>query len=153
MINRDKIEAIVEEKIAGTDIYIVDVSVSSSNKILVLVDTDAGITVEECINLSRHIENSLDRELEDFELEVSSPGLSQPFKVHRQYMKNIGREVSLVTNDNSKVKGKLLSVSKDGIELETLIIKKDEKKKKVSEKIVVQLDFEQIKSTKVVISF
>jgi ribosome maturation factor RimP len=153
MINRDKIEAIVEEKIAGTAIYIVDVSVSTSNKIVVLVDTDAGITVEECINISRHIESSLDREVEDFELEVSSPGLSQPFKVFRQYVKNTGREVAIVTNDNRKMKGKLLSANEDGIELETLVVKKNEKKKKVSEKIVIQLGFDQIKSTKVVISF
>ena len=153
MISEDKITKLVEEKIAGTGIFIVEVSVSSSNKIIVLVDTDQGITVEECISLSRFLENSLDRETEDFELEVSSPGLSQPLKVFRQYIKNIGRDVAVLTTENEKLKGKLISATENGIELETTVIRKTDKKKKIKEQAIITLGFNQIKSTKVVISF
>lgn len=153
MILKENIIRLVEDKIAGTNLFLVDVSVSTSSKIMVLVDTDAGITVEECIALSRFLENSLDRDTEDFELEVSSPGLSQPFKVQRQYVKNIGREISVLTADNQKIKGKLLSAGDSGIEMETILIKKTDKKKKVKEQAVIRLAFDQIKSAKVVISF
>ena len=153
MISEANITKLVEEKIAGTEIFIVEVSVSSSNKIMVLVDTNAGITVEECISISRFLENSLDRDAEDFELEVSSPGLSQPFKVFRQYVKNIGRDVAVLTKANEKLKGKLISAKENGIELETTVIRKTDKKKKVKEQEIITLGFDQIKSTKVVISF
>ncbi len=153
MILRENIIRLVENNIAGTGFFLVDVSVSPSNKIIVMVDTDAGITIEECIELSRHIENSLDRDMEDFELEVSSPGLSQPFKVHRQYIKNVGRELTVLTSGNEKIKGKLLSADSHGIELETFLVKKTDKKKKITEQAIIRLAYDQIKSTKVVISF
>jgi len=153
MILRENIIRLVEDNFAGTGLFLVDVSVSPSNKIIVLVDTDAGITVEECIELSRHIENSLDRDREDFELEVSSPGLSQPFKVHRQYIKNVGRELTVLTSGNEKIKGKMLSADSLGIELETLLVKKTDKKKKITEQEIIRLAYDQIKCAKVVISF
>lgn len=153
MILKEKIISLVEEKVSGTGIFIVDVSVSPSNKIIVLVDTLSGITIEECILISKFIENSFNRDVDDFELEVSSPGLSQPFKVYMQYVKNIGKNVTVLTSANQKLKGKLLAATDQGIELETLVIKKNENKKKISETEIVKLSFDQIKSTKIVISF
>ncbi len=153
MILKETITNLIEEKIAGTDIFIVDVSVSPSNKIVVLIDTDTGITVEKCTSISRVIESALNREVEDFELEVSSPGLSKPFKVLRQYSKNIGRDIAFLTKDNLKLKGRLISANIHEIELEVTVMKKNEKNKKVKEQEVIRIEFNQIKSAKVVISF
>lgn len=153
MISEEQLIQIVEESISGTDIFLVEVTISHTNKILVLVDTDQGIQVEECIKLSKAIEKVLDRDAEDFELEVSSPGLSQPLKILRQYVKNIGRDVAVQTTDNQKLKGRLLNASQEGIQLETVVVKKNEKNKKINTKEIIDLEFSQIKSTKVLVSF
>jgi len=108
--------------------------------------------VGECVEISRHIEHSLDRETEDFSLEVSSPGLSGPFKVVRQYLKNIGREVEVVTITGDKQKGVLKSVNAAGFELEAVVKEKvDGKKVEITKSLA--FDFEQIKTVKIVISF
>ena len=88
MINRDLIIQLTEEKLKK-DQFIVEVTVGQANRISVLLDSETGITIDDCIQVSRHIESNLDREAEDFELQVSSAGLGQPFKVHRQYIKNL----------------------------------------------------------------
>jgi ribosome maturation factor RimP len=153
MISEEQLVQIVEEIITGTDMFLVDVTISHANKILVLVDTDKGIMVEECIELSRALEKRLDRDAEDFELEVSSPGLSQPLKILRQYIKNIGRDVAVQTTDNQKLKGRLINATQEGIQLETEVVKKNEKNKKIKTKETITLEFSQIKSTKVLVSF
>jgi ribosome maturation factor RimP len=151
MIDREKIQNLVEEVLSDA-MYIVDISVGFGNAILVSVDSDTGISVGECVRISRHIENSLDREAEDFSLEVSSPGLSSPFKVLRQYMKNIGREVEAVTGSGEKKKGILRSADSNGFELEMVEIEKVDGKKVEVPKLLAY-SFEQIKTVKIVISF
>ena len=91
MISVDKIQKIAEEKLAESTNFIVDIAVKSGNKIIVLLDNDNGVSIGDCVAMSRHIEASLDREADDFELNVMSPGLSEPFKILRQYQKNIGK--------------------------------------------------------------
>ncbi len=151
MITKEKVQILVEE-VLSDDMYIVDITVGATNAIMVYVDTDAGISIGECVQISRHVENSLDREEEDFSLEVSSPGLSFPFKVLRQYLKNIGREVEVVTKSGEKQKGILKSAHSAGFELEVI-----EKEKVDGAKILVPksiaFDFDQIKTVKIVISF
>ncbi len=132
--------------------FIVDITVGTGNSISVLVDSDAGISVGECVQISRHIEGSLDREVEDFSLEVSSPGLSLPLKVLRQYLKNIGREVEAVTKSGEKQKGILKSANIDGFELEFLA-KGRVDGKKVEETKSLTYSFDQMKTVKIVISF
>ena len=82
-----------------------DVRVSEGNAISILLDDDEGTSIAKCIALSRHMEDELDRDAEDFSLDVSSPGLDQPLKMHRQYQKNIGRDVQLKIRDAGKVAG------------------------------------------------
>jgi ribosome maturation factor RimP len=132
--------------------FIVNITVGAANQILVSVDSDAGISVGECVQISRHIENSLDREIEDFSLEVSSPGLSAPFKVLRQYLKNIGGEVEVMTLSGEKKKGILKSADSAGFELEIVSKEKvDGKKVEVTKSLTYS--FDQIKTVKIIISF
>src|SRR5665213_3445944 len=95
MMSASHIREIAEKKVTENKSFLVDVTVSASNKIKVTIDNFEGLAIDECVNMSRWIESQLDRDTEDFELEVSSPGLDQPFKVIRQYQKNIGKEVDV----------------------------------------------------------
>jgi len=154
MITKSEIVALVEEKIEGTDYFIVDISVSSSNQIRVEIDGDKGVKINDCIQISRHIEGNYDREEEDFELTVSSAGMDQPFKILRQYQRYIGREVELKTTGGEKLKGQLISANETVVEIEIAERRKIEGKKKkqlIIEKKAVPM--EQVKETKVVISF
>lgn len=154
MISKSQIVALVEEKIEGTDYFIVEISVSSSNQIRVEIDGDKGVKISDCVQISRHIEGSFDREEEDFELTVSSAGMDQPFKILRQYQRYLGREVELKTTSGEKHKGLLIAADENTVEIEIAERRKVEGKKKkqlIIEKLSVPM--EQVKETKVVISF
>jgi ribosome maturation factor RimP len=135
------------------DIFLVEKKVSSSNQIEILIDSFNNISIKDCIQLSRHIEFSLDRDENDFSLQVASAGLSEPFKVFGQYQKYIGSQVDILLKGGKKVFGKLKDAHySDGIKLETKRIEKEGKKKKeVFEEL--QFTFDQIDKTKLVISF
>jgi len=147
MLDKTKIEKIVNESVTGTDKFLVDISVSSANVVDVFVDGDNGISIQECVKISRLIESSFDREVEDYELRVSSPGLSKPFKMIRQYKKYLNREIEIINNDDKKVKGVLKSVSENGFELER---KKDKKGKEI---ILEEYLFDGIKVAKPFVGF
>ena len=151
MITKEKVQFLVDE-VLSDDMFIVDITVGAANQILVSVDSDAGISVGECVQISRHVEGCLDREVEDFSLEVSSPGLSSPLKVLRQYLKNTGREVELVTKSGEKQKGILKSADSEGFELEVVVKEKVDGKVVETTKSLTYL-FDQIKTVKIIISF
>ena len=151
MITKEKVQSLVEEVLL-TDQFVVDIHVGLGNSILVFVDSDTGISVGECVEISRHIEHSLDRETEDFSLEVSSPGLSGPFKVLRQYLKNVGREVEVVVKSGEKHKGILKSANEAGFELE-IVVKEKVDGKKIATTKSLTFDYDHIKTVKIVISF
>lgn len=154
MITVNKIKELVEAKIVEGSNFIVDINVKPGNKITILLDNDKGVSISDCVAMSRHIEFNLDRESEDFELNVMSPGLTEPFKTLRQYQKHIEKLVDVLTKENKKLSGKLLSVNDEGILLETKVKEKIEgKKSKQSIISKTNLSFNQIKETKVVISF
>ena len=150
---RDQIKKLVEEKIAGTDCFLVDVKVSPS-KVIVYIDQVEGIKIEDCTEVSRFLLSELEATdvWEHHELEVSSPGMDEPLKVLPQYQKRIGREVSVITYDGLKHVGILEAASDLGIELNETVTRK-EKGKKEKIKQSVHLQFSQIKETKVVFSF
>jgi ribosome maturation factor RimP len=113
-----------------------------------------GITIEECVEFSRAIEHNLDREAEDFELEVSSPGLSTSLLVPQQYVKNIGRELNVLTTDNKKIKGLLISADEKGIVIEEeQKVKVEGQQKKSIKKIEQTIAFDNINKALVVIKF
>jgi ribosome maturation factor RimP len=153
MINRENIETLVKSCMEGTDLFIVDIQVSSSNNIRILIDNDRGVTVKECIDFSRAVENGLDRDKEDFQLEVSSPGLSEPLKVIEQYKKNIGRDVEVVTNEGHKHQGRLTGLTPDGIKISEMTKVRGDKKRPEIIQVERDLDFGHISSTKVLVSY
>jgi len=129
MIKQELIEKLVSE--ALTDKYfIVEVTVKKGNVIDVVIDGDEGVTIQKCVDVSRQIEQNLDRETEDFELTVSSAGLGNPFLVYRQYLKNIGKKVEVKTDNEKPVTGTLIRVDQEGFELETSTLEKEEGKNK-----------------------
>lgn len=134
--------------------FIVEVSVSTANVIYVYVDSYDGITIETCIEISRHIEHNLDREEEDFGLQVSSPGLMESFKVKEQYVKYTGREIEVLTTSDDRYQGILKSAGELSVVLETSSFEKPEGQKR-KQLITKEYNFkyEEIKSAKAVISF
>ncbi|MBL0047433.1 MAG: ribosome assembly cofactor RimP [Bacteroidetes bacterium] len=152
MIQDSQIRDLVKEKIEGTNLFLVDVTVKPGNKIVILIDGINGLSVDECVKVSRHVEFSLDREAEDFELLVSSPGADSPFKVREQYKKYEGRMVEVITNEGKICNGKLYSSDEEGLEIEMIVpVKGANKKVKATEK--QKFNYNQIKQTKATISF
>lgn len=148
MIDKKKIEEIAKRFIEGTGLFIVAVRVSSTGRITVLADRKEGITIDECIELSRFIESNLDRDSEDFELQVSSPGIDMPFLVWEQYSKNEGREIEVTDTSGETVKGILKNVTPGGFELEI-----STRKKGVTETRELSYNFEQVKTAKEILKF
>ena len=151
MISKSVVQRMAEEKLTDT-MFIVDITVGLGNAISVVIDSDEGLSIDKCIEMSRHIEHQFDREVEDFSLEVSSPGLTQPFKVLRQYLKNMGREVEIVTGKGDKVFGILKAAAETSFSVETTTNIKIDGKKAVETKIV-EFSISDIKTVKPVITF
>ena len=150
MIKEEKIIGLIEEKFAGTDKFLVSVKVKPGNVIRIYIDGDKGVTISDCAELSRYIESKLNRESEDFELEVSSAGLTQPLVLLRQYQKNIGQSVKVTFKDGKVVTGVLkIAGTESFVVVETKIIKKP----KSTEEIEHEIFYNQIKETKIVIKF
>lgn len=153
MIEKGLIKKLVEEEL-GEGMFLVGVSVSKTNVVNVFIDGMEGVSIDQCVAVSRKIESNLDRETEDFELLVSSAGLGQPFKVIQQYYKYKGKKIEVATTDGEKAEGILSEVSEDGIKL--LVPKKVQmegtrKKQLVSDE--QNIGFINIKSAKAIISF
>jgi ribosome maturation factor RimP len=151
LIRKEDIEVLSKRFLSETQ-FVVDISVSVSNDISIYVDDMNGITIDECRRISQAIEECLDREKEDYSLEVSSPGLTNPFRVKEQYLKNIGKQVEIVYVDGEKIVATLKAVSDNSITVETATVKKEANKKVV---VTEQLDIDRIniKTVKSVIDF
>lgn len=154
MISKEAVFQIVENFITDKNYYLVDVNVTPGNRISVEIDSFDGVTIEFCMEVNRHIESELDREIEDYELEVSSAGLTEPFKVLKQYEKNIGNEVEVLTKAGKKITGVLIEVHEANFVLE---IEKTEKPEGSKRKVTVienlTFAYEEIKTTKYIIRF
>ena len=110
MIDKELLAKTVEEALAGTDMFVVDIRVSASNDITVELDSPDGMDIDTCADITRRIESVFDRDIEDYSLEVGSAGLTAPFKVRGQYVKNIGNDVEILTRDGRKLRGVLTAV-------------------------------------------
>jgi len=156
MLRSEEVKEIVKKEVLANGLFLVDFTMDNQGRINVDVDSEQGVTIKECVDLNRTLEAALDREKEDFELTVASPGLGQPLKVVEQYLKNIGRKLEIVTLTGDKMAGILLDViSNSGITLEVSERRKLEGAKKKKTLVVEQrtLTFEEIKTAKVVIAF
>lgn len=154
MIEKDVISRLVEEKLASSDNYLVDVEIKPGNLIIIEIDNDEGVCIDDCVELSRYVEDHLDRDTEDFELEVGSVGITSPFKVLRQYQKNIGNEVEMLLKNGKKLTAVLKSADDQGI---VVTVEKQVKPEGAKRKVTVQEDqsytFDEIKYTKYLIRF
>ena len=151
MFGKDKILNLCMEALSASQ-FVVDVKINNANDIFVYIDDFEGLTIEECRRINHYIESGLNREEEDFSLEVSSPGLSNPFKVKEQYTKNLNKKIEIITTDGEKIEGFLIEISENFIVIENSVIKKiNNKKQEVKEQH--KLEFVNIKTAKNIISF
>lgn len=154
MISKDTVKSIVEEWLDGKEYFLVDIEISPDDRIVVEIDHADGVWIEDCVALSRYIEDHLSRDEEDYELEVGSAGLGQPFKVPQQYHCFVGKDVEVLDADGKKYKGVLKSV--DGGDFTVTV----EEKQKVEGKKRPQLvsvnrtfQMDTVKYTKYLINF
>ncbi|HJN06113.1 MAG TPA: ribosome assembly cofactor RimP [Bacteroidales bacterium] len=153
MINKEHISKLADECLFGSDRFVVGINIGTDNNISVFIDGDNGVTIANCVELSRYIENSLDRDNEDFELNVSSAGVDHPFILLRQYINNVDSKVKVINKDGEKITGILKNANKDEIELLEEIKSKNKKIKKISTGKVLTIPMNTIKETKRIITF
>ena len=154
MIDKEIVRQIVEDFIKGSEIFLVSVEVKSGNIIVVEIDSDDSVSIDDCIALNKFIESKLDRNIEDYELEVGSAGISQAFKILRQYRKYIGKEVEVLTKAGKKLQGILKDANEQNM---ALTIEKQVKPEGAKRKMTVEEDltftYDEIKYTKYLIRF
>ena len=150
MLLKEDIRKVALDKAVELDGYIVDITVSNTNVITIYFDRDSGVHVDDCLAISRHIHDNFDRDDEDYELTVCSPGLTNPLKIKEQYLKHQGQEVVVKKRDGKKISG-LLKEYNDNITLE--VLKKDKGNNKQYTLNDVMIPFEEIKETKLKINF
>jgi len=157
MIAKKEIIRLAQERINELDNgnYLVDVNISSKNAIDVRMDNlYGGVSVKDCVSVSRNIEHNLDREREDFELQVSSPGIDQPFMVQQQYLKNVGRNVTVTTLSEEIISGELIKADQKEISIKEIKTEKNNlTKKKQQVETIHQLLMSEVRETKLIISF
>lgn len=154
MKTAEEVKDIVEHLLEGSDLFFVDIHMGKNNVIELFVDSPQGVDISTCSRISRELEARLDREKEDFELTVSSAGIGYPFKVPGQYLKNIGKKVSVKLIDASRLEGILQSYTPTEIVLACEEKRPIEgKKKKELVKVEKRIPLEQVKEIKDIVSF
>lgn len=154
MIDRQQVIGVAEEWLKNKEGYfLVDVDVTPDNRIVVEIDQAEGVWIDDCVDLSRFIESSLDRDVEDYELEVGSAGIGQPFKVLQQYINHIGQEVEVLPKSGAKLKGILVQADEKGFTIKTTRKEKVEGCKR-PKTVEVEMPFghDEVKYVKYVIS-
>ena len=149
MIDKDLIRQTIEEKLALTDCFLVSLSISGDNQIMVEIDSETSVDLDFCVELTRYIEQYFDRDAEDYSLEIGSYSITKPFVDRRQYRKNIGRKVEVLTEESRKIRGTLVAVDNDGftLEIEEKELLEGKKRKKLVKKEITLL-YSSVKQTK-----
>lgn len=154
MIDKKKVSELCEEWLEGKDYFLVDANVDADNRIVVEIDHKDGVWIEDCCELSRFIEDHLDRDVEDFELEVGSAGIGQPLKVLQQYINHIGCSVEVLTAQGKKMTGVMTAADQDGFTVSIQEKQKVEGKKRPQMVDVEhRFTFDDVKWVKAVIDF
>ncbi|MFN8256846.1 MAG: ribosome assembly cofactor RimP [Bacteroidales bacterium] len=156
MIKKDEIYKIVSQNISGSEITIVDIQVGNSNNIRIVLDALKGVNIEDCVKINRLIESNFNRDTEDYQLEVSSYSISDPFIIPLHYIKNLDRQVEIQLKNGRLIKGLLKKVTFDengvniiGIELSNKKkIKEEGKKKKIEIEELTKVDYSEIQKAK-----
>ena len=154
MIDKNIVKTLVKEWLKDNEYFLVDVMQTSDDRIVVEIDHADGVWIEDCADLSRFLQEKLGEELDDYELEVGSAGLGQPFKVAQQYLNHVGKTVEVLTNDGKKIQGTLTKVDGDKF---TVTVKEKQRLegKKRPEMVDVDKEFsmDEVKSTKYLLAF
>lgn len=154
MIDKKIVEEIVNGWLDGKDYFLTDLSVSTDDRIVVEIDHKEGVWIDDCVDLSKYIEAHLSRDKEDYELEVGSAGIGQPFKVVQQYVNHVGDKVEVVTQSGEKLKGVLKSASEEGFVLTSKVkVKPEGKKRPILEEQDTCYGYGDVKSVKYLIVF
>lgn len=154
MIDKQKVEAIVEDWLVGKDYFLTDVQVSNDDRIVVEIDHKDGVWIDDCVELSQYIEAHLNREEEDYELEVGSAGIGQPFKVMQQYLNHVGDEIEVLTVAGQKRQGILISADADEIVVNVKTkVKLEGSKRPKTIDVANTIPLSEIKEARAVISF
>lgn len=154
MIDKNRVQALVEEWLQGKDYFLTDLTITPDDCITVEIDHADGVWIDDCVQLSRFIEDHLSRDEEDYELEVGSAGLGQPFKVLRQWQNHVGKQVEVLTTDGRKLKGLLQSVDEARV---VLVVKQkvqvEGKKRPVLQDVPTTVEMADIKTGRYMIDF
>lgn len=154
MISKEVVQTLVDQWLADKDYFLCDLTITADDRILVEIDHEEGVWIEDCVALSRFIEEGLDRDETDFELEVGSAGIGQPFKVRRQYDIHVGDQVEVLTAAGRKLTGVLSEVGDDAFVLTTTEkVKAPGEKRPRQEEVAHTLPFVDVKWTKLYIDF
>ncbi len=154
MIDKQQITDIANKYLDGTSMFLIDVTVRPGNIIVVEIDSEDAVSIEDCIRLSKNIESHFDRDVEDFELEVGSAGITSPFKIPRQYRKNIGNEVEVLTKSGQKLSGVLKESDDNGFTITvTKMVKPEGGKRKIAVEEDLSFIYSEVKYTKYLIRF
>ena len=154
MITKETIKALVEEWLAKGDYFLVDIQMCDDDRIVIEIDCVDGVWIEDCAELSRFLQEKLGDELGDYELEVGSAGLGQPFKVQQQYVNHVGDDVEVVTADGKKIVGVLKQV--DGCRFTVTTQEKqvpEGKKRPVKVEVDREFSIDEVKSTRYLLAF
>jgi ribosome maturation factor RimP len=157
MIKHKDIERLIDLNLREKDLFLVELKISSNNHIEIYIDSETSdVSIDDCVALSRFIETHLDRDIEDFDLNVSSAGLDMPLKINKQYPKHIGEQFKIQTTDDDHLLLLLKEVSSEGIS--GIPLKKNKNAKKGSKKPYIELDeisipFQKIREAKINVVF
>lgn len=154
MIEKAKVEALVGQWLEGKEYFLTDLTVTPDDRITVEIDHADGVWIEDCVQLSRYIEAHLSRDEEDYELEVGSAGLGQPFKVLRQWQNHVGKQVEVMTTDGRKLKGTLREADAQHITLSVRQkVQVEGRKRPMMQDVDIDLQPSEVKSGKYIIDF
>ena len=155
MMFKDKVEGLLQVFLdTRPDLFLISLKISAGNDIVVTLDGDQGVSLQDCLDASRAIENNLDREEEDFSLQVMSGGLSEPLTNSRQFVKNMGRDLDVVLQDEQKISGEIVAADENGVTLMLRYRKpKDIGKGKVDVEEEKFIPYSEIKKALVAVKF
>ncbi len=154
MTDKKALEHFIEKELEGTSYFLVGVNVTASNEIKVDIDSFESVDIDFCVSLTRRIEDEFPREPEDYELEVGSAGLTSPFRVRKQYEKNLGNDVEVMARDGKKYTGTLTEVGEEGFTIESTVKEKPEgSKRPIEVKKEFKFGYDAVNSVKYLFKF
>lgn len=154
MIDKQALSQFIESRLAGSDCFLVDLKISADNEITVEIDSDSRVDIDRCVELTHEIEAEFDRDVEDYSLEVGSSGITSPLRLPRQWRKNIGKEIEMLTTDGRKLRGLLKSADDNGIILGvTEKVRKEGAKRPVLETVEMEIPYSAVKRAECVLEF